>query len=155
MTQGPLLLSLSNKWLWPGTAQPRWAAQVLGTHSRADQRAQGRVATPWSSHSVPCSCLLHCRTPDSRNSGSRLPFLAILQDTQMAPRPNPYVDTAVTCPAHRPQDRPLSHSACLQLCLFFPQAGLTHNTDPGFEVWFMIENTGFSLLHNATGVGFG
>lgn len=105
MTQGALLLSLSNKWLWPGTAQPRWAAQVSETHSPADQSAQGGVATPRSSHSVPCSRLLHCRAPDSRNSGSRLPFLAILQDTQMAPRPNPYVDTAVTCPALRPQDR--------------------------------------------------
>lgn len=47
MTPGPLLLSLSNKWLWPGTAQPRWAAQVPGPHATADQRAQGGEAAPF------------------------------------------------------------------------------------------------------------
>lgn len=54
----------------------------------------GRASTPSPNHptSVPRSCLLPCRTPDSRNSGGRLLVLAVLQDTQTAPCPNPSGD---------------------------------------------------------------
>ena len=122
---------------------PRWDAQAVrkAWHSRGE--TPGRGSEPQNqATSVPCSCLLHGRAPDSRNSGSLLPHLAFWQTgTQMAPCPDPKADISSypadslaaggTGPLCTP--RP---SAVPTLPGSWPAAPLTEG-GPGFGVWFM------------------